>query len=131
MWKVRDFFSSKGTFFNETQCSVFSFIAGWILALKPSPEWKHRLAPLHFYLFPFQSIGYILADTSAQMFQSLFWRLCRCFWQAGWPCKTLSRIFHFAENVKCRQISLELISWGPHSSLARKEISYSLVYVLH
>ena len=38
--------------------------------------------------------------------------------------QTLSRLFQFAENVKCRQISLELISWGPHSSLARKKISY-------
>ena len=26
--------------------------------------------------------------------------------------QTLSRLFQFAENVKCRQISLELISWG-------------------
>ena len=31
------FFFIKGYFFNETQCFVFSFIAGWILARKPSP----------------------------------------------------------------------------------------------
>ena len=34
--------------------------------------------------------------------------------------QTLSRLFQSAENVKCRQISLELISWGPHSSLERE-----------
>ena len=28
--------------------------------------------------------------------------------------------FHFAENVKRRRISGELISWGPHSSLERE-----------
>ena len=33
---------------------------------------------------------------------------------------TLSHLFQFAENVKCRRISLELISWGPNSSLNRK-----------
>ena len=27
--------------------------------------------------------------------------------------QTLSRLFQFAENVKCRRISLDLISWGP------------------
>ena len=32
----------------------------------------------------------------------------------------LWRLFQFAENVKCRRISLELISWGPHSSFERK-----------
>ena len=30
--------------------------------------------------------------------------------------QTLSRLFQFLENVKCRRISLELISWRPHSS---------------
>ena len=34
--------------------------------------------------------------------------------------QTLSLLFQFAENVKCRQISLDLISWGPHSSLERE-----------
>ena len=34
--------------------------------------------------------------------------------------QTLSRLFQFAENVKCRQISLDLISWGPHLSLERE-----------
>ena len=34
--------------------------------------------------------------------------------------ETLSSLFQFAENVKCRQISLELISWRPHSSLERE-----------
>ena len=33
--------------------------------------------------------------------------------------QTLSRLFQFAENVKCGRISLELISWGPDSSLER------------
>ena len=33
--------------------------------------------------------------------------------------QTLSRIFRFAKNVKCRRISLELIYWRPHSSLQR------------
>ena len=32
-----------------------------------------------------------------------------------------SRLFQFAENNKCRRISLELISWGPHSSLEREK----------
>ena len=43
--------------------------------------------------------------------------------------QTLSRLFQSAENVKCRQISLELISWGPHLSWerARKKNSSSLV----
>ena len=34
--------------------------------------------------------------------------------------QTLSRLFQFAENVYCGLISLELISWGPHSSLKRE-----------
>ena len=34
--------------------------------------------------------------------------------------QTLSGFFHFAENVKCRWISLELISWESHPSLERK-----------
>ena len=34
--------------------------------------------------------------------------------------KTLPRLFKSAENVRCRQISLELISWGPHSSLEKE-----------
>ena len=34
--------------------------------------------------------------------------------------QTLSHLFQFAENVKCRRISLDLISWGPHSSFERK-----------
>ena len=33
--------------------------------------------------------------------------------------QTLSRLFQFTENVKCGRISLELISWGPDSSLER------------
>ena len=37
---------------------------------------------------------------------SRFFKLCR-------------RLFQFAENVKCRRISLELISWRPHLSLER------------
>ena len=35
--------------------------------------------------------------------------------------QSLSRLFQFAENGKCRRISLELISWGPHSSLEREK----------
>ena len=34
--------------------------------------------------------------------------------------QTLSRLIQFAENIQCRQISLEWISWGPHSSLERE-----------
>ena len=37
----------------------------------------------------------------------------RCFFQ------TFSRLFQFTENVKCGRISLELIPWGPDSSLER------------
>ena len=33
----------------------------------------------------------------------------------------LVRLFQFAENGKCRRISLELISWEPHSSLLREK----------
>ena len=43
----------------------------------------------------------------------------------------MSRLFQFVENVNCRRISPELISWGPHSSLDREKKSSSLVYVLH
>ena len=35
--------------------------------------------------------------------------------------QSLSRLFQFAENDKCRRISMELISWGPHSSLEREK----------
>ena len=31
--------------------------------------------------------------------------------------QTLCHLFQFAENVKCRRISLEFISWEPHSSV--------------
>ena len=34
--------------------------------------------------------------------------------------QTLSRLFLFAENVHCRRISRELISWGPHSNLEKE-----------
>ena len=41
--------------------------------------------------------------------------------------KTLSRLFQIAENIKYRRISLELISWGPHSSFKReRKIRYRL-----
>ena len=33
---------------------------------------------------------------------------------------TLLRIFHFNENISCRPISLELISWGPPLSYERE-----------
>ena len=40
---------------------------------------------------------------------------------------TLSRLFQTAENIKYRRISLELISWGPHSSFEReRKIRYRL-----
>ena len=35
--------------------------------------------------------------------------------------QSLSRLFQFAENGKCRRISLELISRGPYSSLKREK----------
>ena len=34
--------------------------------------------------------------------------------------QTLLSLFQFTENVKCSQISMELISWGPDSSLERE-----------
>ena len=34
--------------------------------------------------------------------------------------QTLQRLFQFDENVKCGRISLELISWGQHSSFGRE-----------
>ena len=34
--------------------------------------------------------------------------------------QTWSSLFEFAENVQRKQISLELISWGPQSSLERE-----------
>ena len=52
---------------------------------------------------------------------SRFFKLCRVY------------IFQFAENGKCRRISLELVSCEAHSNFerSRKRISSSLVYVLH
>ena len=35
--------------------------------------------------------------------------------------KMNSRLFQFAENGKSRRISLELISWGAHSTLEREK----------
>ena len=32
----------------------------------------------------------------------------------------MSRLFQLTENVKCGRVSLELISWGPDSSLKRE-----------
>ena len=58
-----------------------------------------------------------------QIAYSMFWQLGHAvsvnknelaFFQILW------RSFQFAENVLCRQISLELISWGLHSSLERE-----------
>ena len=34
--------------------------------------------------------------------------------------KMNSRFFQFAKNVKCRRISVQLISWGPHLRLDRE-----------
>ena len=36
--------------------------------------------------------------------------------------QSLFRLFQFAENGKCRRISLELISWGAHSSVEREKV---------
>ena len=44
--------------------------------------------------------------------------------------ETLSRLFQFTENVKCRRIFLEFISWGPHSSLERERKFRRRLYVL-
>jgi len=35
--------------------------------------------------------------------------------------QNFSHLFQFAENVKCRQISLKLIPWLPRSSLEKRE----------
>ena len=35
--------------------------------------------------------------------------------------QSLSRLFQFSKNGKCRRISLELNSWGPHLSLEREK----------
>ena len=35
-------------------------------------------------------------------------------------CRCRSRLFKLTEKVKCRRISLELISWGPPSSFGRE-----------
>ena len=143
---------------------MFSFIAGWILARKPSPGpsentgWRRYIfifslfnqldkywptlslicSNLYFggYAVVFRkqddrvrrgvergsgkvgSVGRgwqyygVLAATAAKT--SLIKWIGDFFFQ------TLSRLFQFAENFKCRQISLELISWGPHSSLERE-----------
>ena len=41
--------------------------------------------------------------------------------------QTLCRLFQFAENVKCRRISLEFTSWEPHSSVeTERKIRYRL-----
>ena len=42
--------------------------------------------------------------------------------------QTLFRLFQSAENVKCRRISLELISWGPHSSLERERKTHRRLF---
>ena len=42
--------------------------------------------------------------------------------------QSLSRLIQFTENVKCRRISLELISWGMHSSLEREREKYRLLF---
>ena len=39
------------------------------------------------------------------------------------------RLFQLVENVKFKRISLQLISWGPHSSLKRGRESHCLVFV--
>ena len=41
----------------------------------------------------------------------------RLFWNEFAFSQPLSRLFHFPENLRWWQISLALISWGPHSSL--------------
>ena len=45
----------------------------------------------------------------------------------NWRFLNLSRLFQTAENIKYRRISLELISWGPHSSFEiERKIRYRL-----
>ena len=43
--------------------------------------------------------------------------------------QTLSGFFHFAENVKCKRISLELISWESHSSLERERKNHPRLFM--
>ena len=41
----------------------------------------------------------------------------------------MPRLFQFVENVQFKRISLQLISWGPHSSLERDRGIHCLVFV--
>ena len=44
--------------------------------------------------------------------------------------QTLSRSFKFAENVKCRRISLELIHQVPNSSLNRERKIHAVLHFI-
>ena len=56
----------------------------------------------------------VLASTTATAAETSLLKWIRVF-------SNFSRLLQFAENVKCRRISLGLISWGPHYSSLERE----------
>ena len=44
--------------------------------------------------------------------------------------QTLSRLFQFAENVKCGRISQRVVYWGPQSSLERQRKIHRRLFTL-
>ena len=72
-------------------------------------------------MLPFQSVF-----TEQSIFRTILARISnrerkRHFWSELAFFKTFSRLFQFAEKVKCRRISQRSFSWGPHSSLEREK----------
>jgi len=57
-----------------------------------------------------------------------FLKLCRVYSRAIMGIMALG-LFQFVENVKFKRISLQLVSWGPHSSLERDREIHCLVFV--
>ena len=89
----------------------------------PMVSWELRTTPYCMHpvflssrrqRFPFHRELGALQSTTATAAKTSLLKWIGVFFQ------TSSRLFLFAENVKCRWISGELISWGPHSSLERE-----------
>ena len=70
-----------------------------------SCTWGMKKGPLSGWASPHWSLGGFSIDDGDGSENAVF--------------QSLSRFFQFTEKVKCGRISLELISWGPDSSLKR------------
>ena len=116
-------------FFHRNSHSSFIRFRRWTYPITDVPKKFNETIIL------FALVGYEIVMANSSLRASL--AICRRrqglqrkrhFEKAFTFIQTLFRLFQSAENVKCRRISLELISWGPHSSLERERKTHRRLF---